>query len=231
MGSLKIFLLLGRTLPPYDRSECRCGIPNRALLGPRIVNGMETEVNEYPWQAQTFYFGMRRKWKQMCGGSLISDSWVLSAAHCVVRHPDPRFHIILLGDHDLSRSDETNHVWYRVLRIILHPNYSRKYQNFDVTLMQLSRKVNFSKYPHIRPICLPLHDRDDYAGRIATATGWGLTSGEGQFSKKLLEINLKVLSTAECSKYDEYWVHQQITYDKFCAHGNGGRTVCSGDSG
>merc|ERR1712236_123777 len=80
----------GGTLPAYDRSECRCGIPNRALLGPRIVKGMETEVNEYPWQAQTFYF-RKGKWEQWCGGSLISDSWVLSAAHCVdlLGHPDP----------------------------------------------------------------------------------------------------------------------------------------------
>ena len=68
-------------IPSYDHSQCQCGIPKRTVIGPRINHGIEADVNEYPWQAEIFLY-YKNKWKASCGGSLVNDRWVLSAAHC-----------------------------------------------------------------------------------------------------------------------------------------------------
>merc|ERR1711942_97872 len=57
--------------------DCKCGLAQRTT---RIVGGQTTEVNEYPWQVGMVYEGSTFVW---CGGSLISDQWVLTASHCV----------------------------------------------------------------------------------------------------------------------------------------------------
>ena len=137
---------------------------------------------------------------------------------------------MVLGEHDLSRTDESNQVEYKIVRIVVHPHYSPAFMRFDVSLWQLERKVDFRRYPHIRPICLPHNDRDTYAGKIATATGWGMTSNDKTYPDKLLEVNVKVLSNKDCINSHQ-WKSYDITYEKMCAYGNGVRGTCGGDSG
>ena len=192
---------------------------------------MEAEKNEYPWQVSLAKISKRRL-KHLCGGSLISDQWVFTAAHCfdAEKPPNLRKWIIVLGDHDIGRLDETNQIYRRILRIFVHPQWYEPDISFDFAVAQLKFKVNFARYPSIRPICLPVHNVDTYNGRIATATGWGTTAKNGQRSKKLLEVNLNVISNKACAtSYD--WPKTLITEEKLCADGNGVKSTCKGDSG
>lgn len=203
------------------KQDCQCGIAQRRA---RIIGGIETEVNEYPWQAALFIEGTF--W---CGGSLINDRWILSAAHCVDDDPSPDHWTVNLGDHDISSSIEVHHLEFKISRIIIHPHY---YKNgTDFALLQLKKPVNFAKYAHIRPICLPTNDKNTYQGRTATATGWGWTSNNGPRSNKLLEVELKVLSNEDCVRSYK-WIPRIITDQRMCANVVAGdKATCRGDSG
>jgi len=220
---------------PSDTDMCYCGLAQR---NRRIVGGHETEVNEYPWQAALERRG-RSEWYFHCGGSVISDQWVLSAAHCTYgqRRQDLK---VLLGEHDLTDS-ETTSIEMNIAQIINHHQYDKTVNiNYDFSLLKLTSKIDFSSNSHIRPICLPPYQSTkDYDNYIATVTGWGAINGTDK-SDTLQEVNVKVISNTDCStKYSllqsplfprEY----QITESMICAEaedGNGGKDACFGDSG
>ena len=76
---------MGFSLAKKNEEHCLCGLAKRTKFGKtseaknRIIGGMETEVNEYPWMVRVISL------RGACGGSLISNAWVLSAAHCITR--------------------------------------------------------------------------------------------------------------------------------------------------
>merc|ERR1711976_863421 len=184
------------TLPPFHGPEprvqydesCQCG---QKTLN-RIVGGEETTPNEYPWMAGLFYRGIQ----QFCGGSLINDRYVLTAAHCVydMRASDLS---VRLGDHDISTSSETNHVTRSVSEIINHPRYQARTQKNDIALLKLSSPVTISST--VLPVCLPPQG-SRYTGSKATVTGWGTLSSGGSSPDELQEVEVTVLSNIACRR-------------------------------
>merc|ERR1712055_1246961 len=143
-----------------QRSDgCICGLANRRN---RIKGGRYTEANEYPWQALVLY---GQSSQSLCGGSLISDRWVLTAAHCAPSR-DPRDYQVWLGVHDRSRkfSDGLSKEM-SVAEVRVHELYnylSRQHEQninknrfiaFDIALIKLEDQVTFDD--HIKPVCLP----------------------------------------------------------------------------
>jgi len=211
----------GPTEAPLD---CMCGLAKRST---KIVGGIETEVNEYPWQAALILNDQFQ-----CGGSLISDQWVLSAAHCIMGNPPESFKITM-GEHDQSSETEADTVTIDVDQIINHPNYDSATENNDFTLMKLKEKIDFSQHPHIRPICLPgSPDAGDYDGVMAIVSGWGaLSFGTGDYPDTLQEVEVEVYSNEECVA-DSGYSADDITENMMCAGvSGGGKDSCQGDSG
>jgi len=207
--------------------NCKCGI--RVRKG-RIIGGNTTGVNEYPWQVQFSRLGYDRFRTHHCGGSLINNQWILTAAHCFQGWANnPGLWRAVLGEHDLSKTNDAKHVDFRISKIVLHPYYHRT--RFDFALLRLKKKVDFSRYPHIRPICLPENDRNTYQGKNAIASGWGRLFNNDRFKPtKLQAVDLKVLSNRDCvNNYG--WHHTQITEQMLCAHGFGKKSPCHADSG
>jgi len=222
----------------YTAESCYCGLAQRTRRnGFRIVDGKETEVNEYPWQV-----GIVNKDENYigCGGSVISDQWVLTAAHCTEDKKLGDFKV-LLGEHNYAIASETATIRMDIAQIIEHPDYKKIADfNYDVSLLRLTRKIDFSSNSHIRPICLPVagstKNYDDY---IATVTGWGRMK-DIDYPDALQEVNVKVISNTDCStKYSPlqsplFPREYQITESMICAEaedGNGGQDACDGDSG
>jgi len=206
--------------------DCYCGLVKRKLT-TTIVGGQETGVNEYPWQ---ILLNTRRGWRvYTCGGSLISDQWVLTAAHCVDQGTKESNLTLSLGEHDTTNQVEADTVVMDVKEIIIHGKYDPKNYFYDFALLKLTSKINFKSHPHIRPICLPAFSYKDYSGYVATATGWGHTSSGGSNSPHLLEVDLTVSTPTECRlSWRTYFPY----FDPIlCAKGAARTGTCQGDSG
>ena len=79
-----------------------------------------------------------------------------------------------------------------------HENYNKNTLNNDFSMLKLKTAIDFAAYPNIRPACLPADDSNDYAGQIATVTGWGTTSSGGSTSSTLNEVDVNVITNDAC---------------------------------
>ncbi|XP_037091811.1 chymotrypsinogen A-like [Pollicipes pollicipes] len=196
--------------------SCSCGVANRAS---RVVGGVQTEVNEYPWQAGLVDPGQTRTW---CGGSLINNRYVLTAAHCTSGKTASQIQV-LLGDHRISVVDgESRHT---LSQIIQHPSYVTAGKGYDYSLLKLSSPVTFNR--RRAAVCLPTAGQT-YAGATAIATGFGQLGASQAQATELQEVELPVKSDAQCRT-----VWNILTSTMICAGGlpAGGKAVCMGDSG
>merc|ERR1712227_505986 len=213
------------------RDGCYCGLANRPRdkrsLTQRIVGGEDTKINEYPWQVRIYSSKWYHKKKKTCekgtsrcGGSVIGEQCGLTPADVEVH----------LGKHHSTDKNEAGLIIMDgVAKISRHKKYDYKSRKtrYDFALLKLTKKINFGLHPHIRPICLPVDDSNDYSGYTATATGWGLTSWKGDRPTHLQEVDLTVGTQTECR---DMWGTQHIE-QLLCAKGFGGKGHCSGDSG
>ncbi|XP_069939742.1 trypsin [Cherax quadricarinatus] len=201
-----------------QRCPCSCGLPNRRA---RVVGGNYAEFNEYPWMVTLMY-----KNHFYCGGTLISDRYVLTAAHCI-RGVSVHSLQVMVGDHIRSFPIETNSKEYRVVYAIYHPHFNHTTYNNDIALIKLNHKVEYKWYS--RPACLPLPD-SDYVGELGVVTGWGRVGEKGDPTDTLKEALLPIFSNPVCRAL-RYHPHE-ITDNMMCAgYVHGGTDSCHGDSG
>ena len=109
--------------------------------GPRVIGGRFSQINAWPWMANLLYSD-----RPGCGGTLISVSYILTAAHCMFdfetstrRNPDK----IRLGEHDFKTINETVTQTFNVSWIIVHENYNLTTQENDIALIKLDRPARF----------------------------------------------------------------------------------------
>jgi len=188
-----------------------------------IIGGDEAKEHEHPWQV-----GLETWWNRgpVCGGTLISSTHVLTAAHCTV-YPETEEKLpaswikVLLGEHNTADFD-FNRV--DVAEIINHPNYNSPTVDNDYSILRLANPVPFTK--KVGPACLPADLSSTYAGSLATTTGWGQRRWWGDSPDVLHEVDLTVMTNAECNN----WHDLVITKNMLCASAPG-KSSCMGDSG
>uniref|UniRef100_A0A3Q0RG88 Zmp:0000001329 n=1 Tax=Amphilophus citrinellus TaxID=61819 RepID=A0A3Q0RG88_AMPCI len=190
------------------------------VIAPRIVGGLLEKRGGSPWQVlirRSDGFGF-------CGGALVSDRWVVSAAHCFEEAADH----VTIGDYDKQRPDPGEQQ-IKIQKVIVHPHFHEFTFDSDLALLYLARPA--LRGPTAVPACLPdthlakhLLKEDNHG----VVTGWGATKYLGHSSRFLRKVTLPVVSYKDCISTTE----QVITDNMFCAgYLEASKDACSGDSG
>ncbi|XP_046640853.1 chymotrypsin-like protease CTRL-1 [Daphnia pulicaria] len=206
-----------------------CGVANdvNRMADGKIVGGVETAPNEFPWQAY-LQVEMESGKIYSCTGSLVSERWILTAAACAtVPNEKTKSILVYLGLHNRSSSStETTWKMYEGQGLLLHSGWDPNQFDNNIALVYLYTAVTFTQY--IRPVCLAAPNGPSYAGDYATVAGWGRTSdGSTSSSQVLRKVTVPVISNSLCQSY--YSV--PITESMMCTSGGNSNGICGGDNG
>ncbi|KAG7203100.1 hypothetical protein KM043_010222 [Ampulex compressa] len=213
--------------PPTTTSTLNlshCGAKNGNQDQERIVGGQNADPGEWPWITALFNAG-----RQFCGGSLIDNIHILTAAHCVANMNswDVARLTVRLGDYNIKTNHEIRHIERRVKRVVRHRGFNSRTLYNDVAILTLNEPVEFTE--QIRPICLP-GGSQLYSGKTATVIGWGSLRESGPQPAILQEVSIPVWSNSECKvKYGGAAPGGIV--DSFLCAGQAAMDSCSGDSG
>ncbi|OBS60067.1 hypothetical protein A6R68_08807 [Neotoma lepida] len=223
-------------------------IPNASGCGrrtARIVGGQPAAERKWPWQVS-----LKANNHHVCGGSLISKWWVMTAAHCVFgrmglgwgdclerKCVDPLGslcshlnYVVSMGEVDLWSRKAVNipvqdiivHQDYTVMGTIMH----------DIALALLAFPVNYSV--SIQPVCLPDRAFLVEAGTQCWVTGWGKLVEQGKSSDELREVELNIIRHEKCDqifKENTGKIFSQVPEGAVCGYNENGGDSCQGDSG
>ncbi|XP_072314391.1 transmembrane protease serine 13a [Eucyclogobius newberryi] len=190
----------------------------------RIIGGQVSKLGEWPWQV-TLHF----KGSHVCGGVLISQNFVLTAAHCFPENVNSSLVAskwkVYGGVVSLTELPQP----YHVTRIILSENYDSSTNDHDIALLKLASPVDFNDKVH--PACLPSSDQQWRDGTECFTSGFGTTDAQSSsVSQSLRDVNVKIIDSEVCNTGVSY--NGGVTKNMLCAgHMGGGKDSCQGDSG
>ncbi|XP_065203978.1 urokinase-type plasminogen activator-like, partial [Planococcus citri] len=237
-----------RTLSDESSSCTQCGsrtIQHQPLkVGPdratsKIVGGSSAPYGAYPWQVE-IQAQQGSSWEHHCGGAIIGEDVILTAAHCLQQHSSGDLRVIV-GKHTLSEQDKYQNV-YEVAQTIVHPEFRKEgpHSN-DIALLKIhhsnsSHSGGFTCNSHVQSICLPeMNIRSKDVGDWCTVSGWGTgMHGSSSISQVLQAASVPLLDLTTCRQSEVYGSATiQFILDSMICAGTleGGVDACGGDSG
>nr|XP_054597233.1 uncharacterized protein LOC129163491 [Nothobranchius furzeri] len=140
--------------------------------GRRIVGGTLAAEDQWGWQVS-----MQWRGSHICGGSIISARWIITAAHCFVENSmfEPSDWLVLVGTLSIARNSQGKR--YRALQVFYHPQYNKNSYDYDVGLLRTITDIGMTD--GVRPVCLPRENDSFPLGTPCWITGWGTTQEGG----------------------------------------------------
>ncbi|KAM4650927.1 transmembrane protease serine 5 isoform 2-T2 [Discoglossus pictus] len=189
----------------------------------RIIGGSDVTLGRWPWQVRLYLNN-----KHVCGGSIVSHQWIVTAAHCVHKSPQLSSWAVFSGivSHSTLRQKTFASA---VEKIIYHQKYEDRSHDYDIALMKLEKPLNYSD--SVRPVCLPQYDQELPAGTECWVSGWGYTHPDStHMPRTLKEAMVPLISIKKCNSSCVY--NGDITPRMLCAgYLHGKIDACQGDSG
>lgn len=208
---------------------------------PRIVGGVEAAPGAWPWQVALIYPrsvavgpNYYSNYAQFCGGSLIDEMWVLTAAHCVIDNGSVNSISninVVVGLHNL-KTPEADYQQITITQIIPHERYNSINEDNDLALLKLAVPAKLTTT--VQLVSLVEANIADLTGLTATITGWGNLSYNGTAPTTLQQVEVPIISNAQCENWYDISEGQDnwVTNNMLCAgFEQGGQDACQGDSG
>merc|ERR1711936_776940 len=216
-------------------TEVMCGMrrtEGECIKDGRVVNGQEAECNEWPWQVGIVRRDGNFVSTPFCGGTLVNENHVITAAHCMPNRT-PSTTAVIIGDHHIYVMEPSQSV-SAVSAIHNHPDYNSETQQHDITVIKLASKVNLFTFA---PACFPTFATgESLHGQNGTISGWGaLEYDTGDYPDTLQEVQdlIPIVNRETCVTNTEPYIYDSdILPGMLCAGGPGlGMDTCQGDSG
>uniref|UniRef100_A0A1B6MTN6 Peptidase S1 domain-containing protein n=1 Tax=Graphocephala atropunctata TaxID=36148 RepID=A0A1B6MTN6_9HEMI len=195
----------------------------KSLINPnlRIVNGSNAGVGEFPFMCALYYKGFFT-----CGATILSEEWILTAAHCVYNRDESEFSV-LTGTNDLMDPNGTETY---VSQVIIHEQYQNTIDQVDdIALLKLTVALEFDSLT--QPVTLSQPNGDPPANSAVVVMGWGVNQYKGHPMQYLQKATIDLYNNPSCEAiYEPYGIN--ILGTNLCAGTpQGGIGQCTGDSG
>uniref|UniRef100_A0A182NEI1 Peptidase S1 domain-containing protein n=1 Tax=Anopheles dirus TaxID=7168 RepID=A0A182NEI1_9DIPT len=235
-NELKSCLLLLAVLFMISEAACKrellsCG--RRKLKTVYLIHhGTDAIAGHWPWHVAIFHQKVNKSMEYACGGSIIDENTIVTAAHCVTSNNglmSRRLIAVHVGRTRLNQDDENTQI-YDVQELIEYPGFTKGSIENDVALIKLTTNITMSKY--VQPVCLWTMDNDLHSivGQNGTVVGFGLMEND-VVSDHLKQAMVNVVDPMECIASNRPMYGTHLTTEMFCGKGQNGVSACNGDSG
>ncbi|GBM85185.1 Coagulation factor X [Araneus ventricosus] len=194
-----------------------CGV-SKVPGDSRIRGGRRVVKGSWPWQVVV----LNALNEALCGGVILSERWILTAAHCARHNLKVR-----AGEHDLSRKEGTEQE-YSVADVFAYEGYDTWTVEGDIALLKMESPFQFNHY--VQPICLPAEGEEILPHDRATILGWGRRRNDTNYGADVLhQADVPIVPAAKCrAAYRQYVISDKM----LCAGFDSGKVdSCRGDSG
>uniref|UniRef100_A0A8W7PWC6 Peptidase S1 domain-containing protein n=1 Tax=Anopheles coluzzii TaxID=1518534 RepID=A0A8W7PWC6_ANOCL len=213
----------------WDRLPTEMKIYRQRRPFQRITNGQEATPGQFPYQIillSDFPTGTA-----LCGGSVLTRNFILTAAHCVVSGTNTVVSggIAIMGAHNRTIQEASQQrIRYTASGIRYHPLYVSSTLRYDIAVVLLNSSITFTD--RIQPVRLPARsDTRQFGGFVGTLSGFGRTTDASQSISTVVRFTSNpVMTNANCITR---WGSSNIQDQNVCLSGTGGRSSCNGDSG
>ncbi|KAG6458184.1 hypothetical protein O3G_MSEX010693 [Manduca sexta] len=191
----------------------------------RIVGGSTTTITNYPSIVALLYSSNLSQWRQSCGGTIINNRSILTAAHCPHGDTTNRWRVRVGSTNANSGGRVINSQ-----RFIIHGSFNRQTLNNDIAIIRLAATISFSNTARAVGYSGANYNLRD--GQVVWAAGWGRTSSNGPASEQLRHVQIWTVNQGTCrSRYAS--IGRTVNDNMLCSGrlDVGGRDQCQGDSG